>query len=97
MENARRHKVQLKITNLDWRELTKRIPEKTFDAVLCLGNSLTCLFGYENQLSALREFYIILKYGGVLIIDERNYERILDIPKRSLKEIPRTSGKFILR
>jgi SAM-dependent methyltransferase len=95
IKNAKKYKVQLQITNLDWRELTQKIPKGTFDAVLCLGNSLTCLFEREDQIIALREFKKILKKNGILIIDERNYQLILDNRERFLKGEYSTTGKFL--
>lgn len=44
-----------------------------FDAITCLGNSLTLLFNREARLSALRSFRAALKPKGRLIIDQRNY------------------------
>ena len=80
-ENAKRENVALEITNLDWRELTPGLQEGNFDSVLCLGNSLTYLFKKSDQLRALAEFRKILRPGGVLIIDERNYQYMLDNKK----------------
>lgn len=85
LENAKKEKVKLKITNLDWRELNKEFPAQSFDAVLCTGNSLTCLFKRKNQIKALEQFYTILKKEGVLIIDERNYQYVLDNREKILK------------
>ena len=92
LQNVKKENVQLKIVNLDWRELTKEIPEQSFDAVLCTGNSLYCLFGRENQIKALKQFYTILKKGGILIIDERNYQYVLDNREEILKQKPHTTG-----
>lgn len=92
LRNAKKENVQLKIHNLDWRELTKEIPEQSFDAVLCMGNSLYCLFGRENQIKALKQFYTILKKGGILIIDERNYQYVLDNREEILKKKPHSTG-----
>jgi len=94
LENAKKHNVKLKIFELDWRDLTKEISEQSFDAVLCLGNSLTCLFGHENQIAALKQFYLILKEKGILIIDERNYQYILDNREEILKGNFCYSGKY---
>ena len=49
-ENARKENVGLKITNFDWRNLENHFKEGRFDAVLCLGNSLTYLFRKEDQI-----------------------------------------------
>lgn len=92
IENIKKENIQLKIYNLDWRELTKEIPKQSFDAVLCTGNSLGCLFGRKNQIKALKQFYIILKKGGILIVDERNYQYILDNREKILKEKPHITG-----
>jgi len=43
-ENAKRENVTLTITNFDWRNLTGHLKEECFDALTCLGNSLTYLF-----------------------------------------------------
>jgi SAM-dependent methyltransferase len=76
LEQAKKYGVSLTITQYDWRELPDELAG-TFDAVLCLGNSLSCLFKREDHLKAIRNFRKILKPGGELIIDERNYDRIL--------------------
>ena len=52
-----------------------------FDAVLCLGNSFAHLPDFEGDLQhqrqALRNFKALLKPGGILVIDHRNYDEIL--------------------
>ncbi len=95
IENAKKSGFNIKPTNLDWRELSKVYSENSFDAVICLGNSLTCLFGRENQLKALSQFYSILKPGGVLLIDERNYQRLLDNKEKALSGKLHSSGKYL--
>lgn len=64
--------VNLDVTSYDWRDLNEEHME-TFDAVLCLGNSLTYLFKRKDQLKVLENFRDILRPNGKLIIDERNY------------------------
>jgi len=49
-----------------------------FDAVICLGNSFTHLFSERDRRKALAEFYAALVHDGVLILDQRNYDSILD-------------------
>lgn len=78
LENAAKEHVRLELTALDWRQLDAKFSPHSFDAVILLGNSLTYLFTKEDQMAALQQFRIILKPGGVLIIDERNYQYILD-------------------
>lgn len=71
-KEAKKFGVNLNITSHDWRKLNGEYKEK-FDAVICLGNSLTYLFKKKDQLKVLEKFKDILKPNGKLIIDERNY------------------------
>ncbi len=72
---AERYGIALNLTSYDWRDLDK-YPE-TFDAVLCLGNSLTMLLDTDDQKRALENFRNMLNPDGMLIIDERNYGKLL--------------------
>ena len=76
-ENARRHDLIMRTIQADWRWLSRDIQNK-FDAVICLGNSLTHLFSEQDRRKALAEFYSVLTHDGVLILDQRNYDGILD-------------------
>ena len=56
---------------------------KRFDAVLCLGNSLSALpdfdgGGLSKHRRALTNFWALVRPGGLLVIDHRNYNGILE-------------------
>lgn len=87
--HAEREKVNLKITKYDWRNLRPFFSPKSFDAVLCLGNSLSYLFKKQDRLKAVKNFRLLLRDGGILIIDERNYQYFLDRSEEIVKQ-----GKF---
>lgn len=76
-ENARRAGFIMRTVHADWRWLSRDIHNK-YDAVICLGNSLTHLFAEQDRRKALAEFYTALRHDGVLILDQRNYDGILD-------------------
>jgi SAM-dependent methyltransferase len=76
-ENARKAGFIMKTIHADWRWLSRDIHNK-YDAVICLGNSLTHLFAEQDRRKALAEFYTALRHDGVLILDQRNYDGILD-------------------
>jgi len=76
-DNARRRGHILRTVHADWRWLTRHVHEK-YDALICLGNSFTHLFSERDRRRALAEFYAVLRHDGVLIIDQRNYDCILD-------------------
>jgi len=67
----------LRVVNADWRWLNRDVHGE-YDAIICLGNSFTHLFSEGDRRKALAEFYAMLKHDGVLIIDQRNYDTILD-------------------
>lgn len=94
-ENAAKEGARLKITGYDWNELDGHFREGQFDAVLCMGNSLTYLFRREEQLKTLRNFRHMLRKGGLLLIDERNYQYILDDAQAILMGKFRYSGKYM--
>ncbi|NEO25856.1 MAG: methyltransferase domain-containing protein [Kamptonema sp. SIO4C4] len=76
-ENARRHGIVLRTVQADWRWLNRDIHQK-FDAIICLGNSFTHLFDERDRRKTLAEFYAALRHDGILILDQRNYDSILD-------------------
>ncbi len=76
-ENAKRAGFIMKTLHADWRWLSRDVHTQ-YDAVICLGNSLTHLFSEQDRRKALAEFYSVLNHDGVLILDQRNYDGILD-------------------
>ena len=77
-ENAKKRGYILQTIHADWRWLNRDVDDQQFDAVICLGNSFTHLFEEHDRRRALAEFYSVLKYDGILILDQRNYDTILD-------------------
>ncbi|MDP1543406.1 MAG: class I SAM-dependent methyltransferase [Polycyclovorans sp.] len=75
--NGRRYGLILRTAQADWRWLNRDINGK-YDAVICLGNSFTHLFSERDRRKALAEFYAALRHDGILILDQRNYDQILD-------------------
>lgn len=75
--NGRKHGQIVSTVQADWRWLNRDVHSK-FDAVICLGNSFTHLFSERDRRKALAEFYAALRHDGILILDQRNYDSILD-------------------
>ncbi|TVP55365.1 MAG: class I SAM-dependent methyltransferase [Halomonadaceae bacterium] len=76
-ENGRHRGHILRTCQADWRWLTRNI-QGQYDAIICLGNSFTHLFDERDRRKALAEFYAALTHDGLLILDQRNYDAILD-------------------
>ncbi|KPI91067.1 Glycine N-methyltransferase [Papilio xuthus] len=74
------------IEEASWETLPEDIqsflPGATFDAVICLGNSFAHLLDeFEDQRTqkmCLRNFAKVLKPGGLLFIDHRNYDAMIN-------------------
>lgn len=49
---------------------------RVFDAVLCLGNSLPHLLTAEATQDALADFAAVLRPGGLVVIQNRSFDRI---------------------
>ena len=76
-ENGMKRGLVLKTVQADWRWLNRDIQGK-YDAIICLGNSFTHLHEEADRRRALAEFYAALKHDGILIVDQRNYDTMLD-------------------
>ena len=76
-QNGRKRGHILRTVQADWRWLNRDVDGK-FDAVICLGNSFTHLFSERDRRKALAEFYAALRHDGILMLDQRNYDMILD-------------------
>jgi glycine/sarcosine N-methyltransferase len=76
-ENARRQGYILRTVQADWRWLNRDVHDY-YDAVICLGNSFTHLHEDNDRRKTLAEYYATLRHDGVLILDQRNYDALLD-------------------
>lgn len=76
-ENARKRGHVLSTIQADWRWLNRDVHGE-YDAVICLGNSFTHLFNERDRRKTLAEFYAALKHDGILILDQRNYDDMVD-------------------
>ncbi|XP_071486086.1 glycine N-methyltransferase-like [Diadema antillarum] len=71
------------IRRANWLTLQEDLPDYgNFDAVLCLGNSIFCQIDTMPEMPSYRQcvtnFKRMLKPGGLLLIDHRNMDSILD-------------------
>jgi glycine/sarcosine N-methyltransferase len=76
-QNARDQGYILRTVHADWRWLNRDVHD-LYDAVICLGNSFTHLHEENDRRKALAEYYATLRHDGVLVLDQRNYDALLD-------------------
>ncbi len=82
-KNAAAAGVDVFFTRAAFGEITHRVKlvptgrGLPFDVVLCLGNSLPHVEGKAELEDALNDFYACLHPGGLLILQNRNFNRVL--------------------
>ena len=75
-ENARAAGVEVDLRPAAFGELAARFTGP-FDALTCLGNSLPHLADDPALVAAFSDFASVLRPGGVCVIQNRNYDRLL--------------------
>jgi SAM-dependent methyltransferase len=77
---AQRHQERIppaRFYSSDWLHLDEHHDREAYDLVLVLGNSLCHLEGEEQLAIAVHQFARLLRPGGALVCDERNFDYIL--------------------
>ncbi len=75
-ENGRKEGMNLHLSAVNFLALSSNFLEK-FDAVICMGNSLPHLRTESDLLVALSEMNLVLVDGGLLVLELRNYDKML--------------------
>jgi 2-polyprenyl-3-methyl-5-hydroxy-6-metoxy-1,4-benzoquinol methylase len=78
-EAARRAEAEglgVEFTTCPWVELTSKFDEK-FDLVLCYGNAIGHCKDADEMLASLQGMHGVLRQDGTLVIDSRNWEKLL--------------------
>lgn len=75
--NLQQRGLEIPVSVCDWRELWM-LDANQFDAILCLGDSFAHLLTADDQMAALRQFHQALAPGGILVLDHRNYDRVIE-------------------
>ena len=70
--NFRVHGLAIQSHYRDWLSLDPQDLGQ-FDALVCLGSSLCHVFAARDRMSVLEKFRALLKTGGLLIVDQRNF------------------------
>lgn len=77
-------------------EQLDRIVKQRFDALCCLGNSLSHLISDEQLLAALTSFHSVLNPAGLLFLQNLNYDRILKQRQR-VQSVKEAGSKIFVR
>lgn len=80
-KNAEDEGIEFPILNLSWTELSKHY-YNYFDLVFCWGNSISHSLSKEDMINNLEALYSTMKKNGKLIIETRNWDKILQNQQR---------------
>ncbi|WP_160680605.1 class I SAM-dependent methyltransferase [Clostridium sp. C8-1-8] len=61
---------------LSWADLPNNFGED-FDLVFCYGNSICHSIDKEDMLNNIKSLYKVTKHGGKIIMDTRNWDKVL--------------------
>ncbi len=80
-ENAAAAGVRVRFLSAGFGELAGKLAlsrelSDPFDALLCLGNSLPHVLDAENLVETLTDFAAVLRPGGLLLIQNRNFDAL---------------------
>jgi SAM-dependent methyltransferase len=90
--NAREAGVRVRFEVAGFGELSQRVGG-VFDAITCIGNSLPHLANEGSLDLCLFDFAEVLRPGGILVIQNRNYDRLLRNRQRFMPLAARTDGE----
>ena len=75
-ENAAGAGVEVRFIVAGFGQLAARVGNE-FDALLCLGNSLSHVLTAEALQATLTDFAAVLRPGGLLLIQNRNFDAVM--------------------
>jgi glycine/sarcosine N-methyltransferase len=90
--NAESAGVKIKFTLAGFGNLAAIFGRQSFDALLCLGNSLPHLLSQSALSEALEDFSICLRPGGMLLLQNRNFDAVMSNRERWMEPQSHTEG-----
>lgn len=76
-ENALAQAASVQFITAGFGQLAPLAGKGTFSAVLCLGNSLPHALAAEELAAALEDFAACLRPGGLLVVQNRNFDAVM--------------------
>ncbi len=90
--NAREAGLAIEFFTAGFAELAGKLPG-TFDALLCLGNSLPHVNDLSHLDATLGDFRAVLRPGGLLVLQLRNFDAVLRRRERFLPPQAHAEGE----
>ncbi len=87
-ENAREANQNVDFRVAGFQELRKTFEPQSFDALLCLGNSLPHVLSLDELLETLTNFAGCLRHAGLLLLQSRNFDAVMAKKERFMNPEP---------
>lgn len=81
-QNAAKVGVDIRFEPAGFGDLAHTFGENQYDVVLCLGNSLPHVLTTQLLETTIRDFYECLRPGGMLLIQNRNFNMVMEQNER---------------
>ncbi len=91
--NATKHGLHISFAVAGFGQLAAAFGPAAFDAVLCLGNSLPHLLDTHSLTAAIQDFAACLRPGGLLILQNRNFDAVLAARQRWMEPQTHREGE----
>jgi ubiquinone/menaquinone biosynthesis C-methylase UbiE len=76
-QNAREANADVRFEVAGFGGLTQTFGKASIDALVCLGNSLPHVDNEAALQAALNDFAMVLRPGGVLLLQNRNFDKVM--------------------
>ncbi|MCX7921454.1 MAG: bifunctional GNAT family N-acetyltransferase/class I SAM-dependent methyltransferase [Clostridia bacterium] len=74
---AKKSNLSFPVSCMAWSDLPQKYGEE-FDVVFCWGNSISHSFDKQDMVNNLSSINKVLKKGGKLVIDSRNWDKLMN-------------------
>ena len=91
--NARESNVRAEFRQAGFGDLAAAFGRASFDAIVCLGNSLPHVLDPAHLTRTLDDFGACLRPGGVLIVQNRNFDAVLASRQRFMEPQTHREGE----
>lgn len=90
--NAHEANVELQLVKAGLGDMARTFGRERFDLVMCLGNSLPHLLTFAELADSLRDFAACLRPGGMVLIQNRNFDAVMSKKQRWMDPQPHREG-----
>lgn len=74
---AKKHGVAYPTMAIGWHDLPNHF-DQSFDLIFCWGNSISHSLSEEEMIKTFKSFYSVIKPGGSLVVETRNWDQLIN-------------------